>query len=735
MKVQPISAGATQFSGASYCLNRQLIHRKIRFGRRSTWVVKRIADEAFFYFDEAEHWILQQLTSPMTLGQLMDRCRNNMRDHAPSPGALSEFVQMLTSNNLLLVGNERRTTDAGRSPGRRHDYSLHPLALRLPGIDASRFFDWAATCLRSIPRSLAVGVYLTLLAVAGGLAWTDFPALVTDIRDAAQRMPTQWVWFILALALAKVCHEIAHALACHLAGGRCRNVGVMFLFGVPCLYCDVSDAWLMPQRWHRVLVSAAGMMAEWFIAAIGVLIWWTSQPGILHDTASLLIMVCTVSTLIFNGNPLMRYDGYFILSDLWGKPNLAQRSATALRKFAYRIVYGSRDESLACDHHGDEDTSTALVAYGLASVLYRALVLSFIGFIAMRWVTGTPWFWPATLLIIATFVRVLFASIGKPHDADTARDRSSDGKRVRRPAMVAAAIVILALAVLIVPLPRTLTVDGVVLPDKHQEIRLSGSGRVIHAVRPGVVLEQDQTILQADDWVNRWELLRCEAATDSIRNRIDAIRLMRTQNPVLSQQLPALTEQLQASIAQSQTLRSQLKLMHLRAEAGQMVFETQKVTPSRDQKQRLWVGSPFASENRGCVVPAGQRLGLVGDANERIIRLALPQEQLDLVRIGQHVRIPLSGRSKPAEGTIRSIAQLPSTGSGGLPRSAIESFDVNLPAAQAQASNTYDVTVDLNASTFHRPLPVHLSVVGRIELPDAAIYQRVWRFLIENFSH
>ncbi|QDV65766.1 HlyD family efflux transporter periplasmic adaptor subunit [Crateriforma conspicua] len=699
-------------------------------------MVKRIADEAFFYFDEAEHWILQQLTSPLTIGQLMDRCRNNMRDQAPSPGALSEFVRMLAGNHLLLVGNERPIADDVASPSRRHDYSLHPLALRLPGIDASQFFDWAATCTRFIPRSLAFGIYLTLLAIAGGVAWTDFPALVTDIRGAAQRMPTQWVWFIMALALAKVCHEIAHASACHLAGGRCRNVGVMFLFGVPCLYCDVSDAWLMPQRWHRVLVSAAGMMAEWFIAAICVLIWWTSQPGILHDTASLLIMVCTASTLVFNGNPLMRYDGYFILSDLWGKPNLAQRSTTALREFAYHLFHGSRDASLACEHD-DDDTSVALLVYGLASVLYRALVLSFISLVAMRWVSGTPWFWPVTLLIIATVVRVFFARIGKQDDADTAPNRSShaDPEQTRRPMMVGAAIVALSLVVLVVPLPRTLSVDGVVLPDKHQEIRLSGSGRIIDAVRPGIVLEQDQTILQADDWVNRWELLRCDAATDSIRNHINAIRLMRTQNPVLSQQLPALTEQLHASITQSQTLQSQLKLMHLRAEAGQMVFDTQKVMPSRDQKQRRWIGSPFASENRGCVVPAGQSLGLVGDANKRIVQLALPQEQLDLVRIGQHVRIPLSGRSDPAEGTIRSIAQMPSTGSGMSLRSAIDSFNVDLPAAQARAANSYQVNVELDASIFHRPLPVHLSVVGRIELPKAAIYQRVWRFLIENFSY
>ena len=140
-------------------------------------------------------------------------------------------------------------------------------------------------------------------------------------------------WLLLAIGAVKVLHELGHALACKHFGGEVRELGFMLLVFAPCLYCDVSDAWRLPSKWQRIAVSAAGMMVELVLAAVATIVWWYAQPGIVQLVALNVMIICTVNTLLINGNPLMRYDGYYILSDLVEVPNLWQRSREALRHF------------------------------------------------------------------------------------------------------------------------------------------------------------------------------------------------------------------------------------------------------------------------------------------------------------------------------------------------------------------------------------------------------------------
>ena len=114
----------------------------------------------------------------------------------------------------------------------------------------------------------------------------------------------------------------------------------MFLVFVPCLYCDVSDAWLFPSRRQRILVSAAGMIVEITLASVATLLWFFSVDGPVQTICLTVMTICTVSTLLANGNPLMRYDGYFILSDLIGIPNLAGESTGLISQKVKRWLWG-----------------------------------------------------------------------------------------------------------------------------------------------------------------------------------------------------------------------------------------------------------------------------------------------------------------------------------------------------------------------------------------------------------
>ena len=134
------------------------------------------------------------------------------------------------------------------------------------------------------------------------------------------------------LGITKVLHEFGHGLSCKHFGGECHEMGIMVLVLTPCLYCNVSDSWMLPNKWQRAMIGAAGMYVELVIASVCTFMWWFSTPGLLNNLCLNAMFICSVSTVLFNGNPLLRYDGYYILSDVTEIPNLRQKATTILSR-------------------------------------------------------------------------------------------------------------------------------------------------------------------------------------------------------------------------------------------------------------------------------------------------------------------------------------------------------------------------------------------------------------------
>ena len=120
-------------------------------------------------------------------------------------------------------------------------------------------------------------------------------------------------------------------MSCRSIGRECNEMGVLLLAFIPCLYCNVSDVWMEPKRWKRMLVSSAGIYVEMLIAAICVPLWLMSNSGELQLFWFTLMTICSVNTILINGNPLLRYDGYYLLFDAVGIPNLYMKAQAALQ--------------------------------------------------------------------------------------------------------------------------------------------------------------------------------------------------------------------------------------------------------------------------------------------------------------------------------------------------------------------------------------------------------------------
>ena len=180
--------------------------------------------------------------------------------------------------------------------------------------------------------------------------------------------------FLLAVVLGvtKILHEFGHGLSCKHFGGECHEMGIMILVLTPCLYCNVSDSWMLPSKWQRAAIGAAGIYVEVLLASICTFLWWFSEPGLFHNLCLNVMFVCSVSTIIFNANPLLRYDGYYILADLTEIPNLRQKATTILSHKLGEWCLGLEPQE---DPFLPQRNQLFFALYSVAAAAYRWVVV------------------------------------------------------------------------------------------------------------------------------------------------------------------------------------------------------------------------------------------------------------------------------------------------------------------------------------------------------------------------
>ena len=179
--------------------------------------------------------------------------------------------------------------------------------------------------------------------------------------------------------MLKIIHEIWHGIATQTFGGVVPEWGVQLIAWVtPLTYLDATSSWILPERWKRCTVAGAGMLIELLIAVIALHIWTHSEPGLLREICFNIVLSASLITLLFNANPLMRFDGYFIFSDLTGVPNLAQKGKQAADWLVHRLFAGVDERPLP---QTLRKRFPLLAVYGVASWIWRLIIM--IGLIAL----------------------------------------------------------------------------------------------------------------------------------------------------------------------------------------------------------------------------------------------------------------------------------------------------------------------------------------------------------------
>lgn len=382
-------------------------------------------------------------------------------DDAPTQAqAIEVFAQAFGAN--LLAGDV--APDAGgvmKAQGKRRAQrrrgALNPLAFKLPLWDPDRFLDAQVHRLRWCFGATARWLLLALLTVAGLLLAANFGELS---RATATQLGHGRMLILLWIAypIVKALHELAHAFAVKAYGGEVHEMGVTLLLLTPVPYVDASASIAFEDKRKRVVVGAAGIAAELLLASAALVLWLLLEPGLPRDAALAVLFIGGVSTLLINGNPLLRFDGYHVLCDALELPNLAQRSQRVWQALGKRLALGRAPDS-AENVRGSE--RAWLIAYAPASWLCRGLLTLGLALAVADWnawlglaLLGLAAWWMGAGPLLAA-LRWLFAS-GEVY-----------GRRLRAAALGSSALAACLLLAFVMPLPHLTRAPAVVwLPDE-----------------------------------------------------------------------------------------------------------------------------------------------------------------------------------------------------------------------------------------------------------------------------
>jgi putative peptide zinc metalloprotease protein len=707
-------------------------------GRDRYWLVKDPAALRYYHLRDEEHALLRMLDGQASLSAVKRLFEAEFAPLRVSMAQLHGFIGHLHEMGLLLVdapGQGRHLSEQHlRHRMRRGVHTLtNVLALRLPGFDPQRLLAWVYPKCRWMFSPWFLGLVMATIVAAILLVVRDFVVLGARLPDfRAFLTPGNLVCLAAVLAVVKILHELAHALTCKHLGGDCHEIGVLLLIFTPCLYCDVSDVWLFPNRWRRVAVSAAGIVIELFLAALATFLWYSSAPGPLNTLCLNIMFVCSLSTLIFNGNPLLRYDGYYVLTDLVEVPNLGQQSRGLLGRTLASFFFGSDlppVRTVARNRRG------FLLLYGAASVLYGWVVL-----------IGVLWFCyhamePRGMKVVAQLLTcvVLAGAVAMP--AGRAVATIADPMRRPRVRTVRSLVsiclfVALLLGMLLIPLPFSVHAPATIELRDAEHVYVLVPGRVESSVLPGVAVTAGQEVLKLANIELRKEIADLTGSVEQQRTHLASLRTRLARDPSVSAQIPAATAALTDTEARLRQRKVDEKRLTIRSPATGTVIPSPRRRPDRLSSGQLqvWQGSPLDPRNRGCHLETGTVVCQIGTPGEFDVILVIDQADVNFVHQGQLARIVFPQKpGKILNGTILEIAK---TDLKIVPRELATGSDLlvckdekGVPRPQ---TTSYQARVRLDHSD--DSLRVGARGRGKIVVDPRAIGRRIRDYIAQTFG-
>jgi putative peptide zinc metalloprotease protein len=349
---------------------------KRRFRGELWYIFRDPFNNQYFRVRPEAHDFVVRLRPDRTVAEVWDECLNRDPDGAPGQEDVIQLLTQLYFANLLHFENAADSAKVFERYRKRKQREMQSklmsiLFMRLPLIDPDNFLKRMMPLLKHLISPLGAIVWLVVVGWALKVVIDRFDM----VWDQAQGIlaPDNLFLLYVSLVVVKTIHEFGHAFVCRRYGGEVHTMGVMLLVFTPLPYMDATSSWSFRNRWQRALVGAAGMISEIFVAALATFVWAYAGQGTISSLAYNMMFIASVSTVLFNGNPLLRFDGYYILSDLIDIPNLSSRAMKHLRHLVERYAFGYKESYSPAQNIKE---TVYLTTFGILSGIYRIVVFT-----------------------------------------------------------------------------------------------------------------------------------------------------------------------------------------------------------------------------------------------------------------------------------------------------------------------------------------------------------------------
>lgn len=579
------------------------IHRQQFRGRR-WYVLQDHASGRFHRLSPAAYQLVGLMDGRRTLQAIWEIAASRLGPELPSQDEIVHLLTQLHLTDVLVCDVPPDVVElCARSERLARATMLqrirNPLALRFPILDPDRFLDATLPFVRPLLGWLGIVIWVAVVgagAVLAGIHWPELTENITDRVLAAENIAI----LVITYPFIKALHELGHGYAVKRWGGEVHEMGIMLLVFFPVPYVEASASSAFASKWQRAAVGAAGIIVEMYLAAIALFVWLNVEPGLVRAAAFNVMLIAGVSTVLFNGNPLLRFDGYYVLTDLVEVQNLGTRANRYYMYLVQRYLLGVKTLPSPADTPAERNW---FVVYGMASFTYRIFIMvAIILFVATRFffVGVLLAIWAATSMFLVPVVKGLWFLISSPRLKEC---------RTRAIGVTACTVGLVLVSLLAVPVPYATVTTGVVWPPDDARLHAGTQGFIVDILaEPGTQVDEGRPLVRLDDPQLRAELRSLDAE----------IREQETRLAVLQ-----LSDQVRAQMTEERLQHLQSKRALFNDRLSRFVLHS----PSDGQ-----FVLPSAADLPGRFIRRGDLLGYVMHLDKPTVRVIVPQADIDPVR-------------------------------------------------------------------------------------------------------
>jgi putative peptide zinc metalloprotease protein len=605
------------------------------------------------------------------------------------------------------------------------------LYLRLPGWDPERtlqFLEPIAGWLFKPWGLILMGMFILSSWMMLALRFNDFVAQIPEFQQFFGWPNLLYLW--LTLAVCKILHEFGHGLSCKVYGGECHEMGIMLLCFSPCLYCDVSDSWTLKNKWKRIMIGAAGMYIEVIISGIAIFLWAYTKTGLMHHLCLNIFFVTTITTVIFNANPLMRFDGYFMLADLLEIPNLRPKADKLLRESFAWYCLGIEAKP---DPFMPETGKFWFVVFAISANIYRIFVL--IAILTFFYTVLKPYGLQSIGITMAviSFGGIIYSMVSNLYKTITAPRIEP----MSRPKIIATCTILTILLGVALGMPIPWHFDAMFIVEPHNVVH-------VYSTTPGFLRElsvSEGTHVNAGDLIVQLEnpdkedkkremeiqglVIKSDIRVHQANDEIAELEIAR-------QKLTTVKEQLEE-------YESQLAQLRIVAPCSGTVIAPPITPEPKAEEPRIqltaWHGTPLQPRNLNCFIEERTHICSIAPDDKFQATLLVDQQDRNDIQVGDEVQLKFdhlpdktyTGKvEKISDRHLEFVPQLLSNKLGGeVPTTTDEQGRERLVSAAYQTTVVLQEDVSLLRSGMRGRARFHIG--------KRSAWDWIWRYIKTTF--